>query len=81
MRSYGFIVDPAPQTIVNPAPPAKYLVTVQGSSTVQAGTPFQVTVQDVDALGNPVSSSSGPGTVMASLSPSSGAPQASGETQ
>jgi uncharacterized repeat protein (TIGR03803 family) len=48
---------------------AKYLVTVQGSSTVQAGSAFLVTVQAADQNGNPVTSYSGPASATATLSP------------
>jgi hypothetical protein len=58
--------------VVNPGPFTQYLVTVQGSSTVQAGTTFPVTVQAADAYGNPVTSGySGPSSVTASITPPS----------
>ena len=54
---------------VSPGAFTKYLVTVLGSTTVQAGGAFQVTVQAADAYGNPVASYSGPATVTANISP------------
>jgi len=52
---------------VSPGQFSKYLVAVQGSSTVQAGSSFLVTVQAADQYGNPVTSYSGPATVTAPL--------------
>jgi uncharacterized repeat protein (TIGR03803 family) len=56
---------------ISPAPFSQYLVTAQGSSTVEAGNSFLVTVQATDQYGNPVSSYTGPATVTATISPSS----------
>jgi hypothetical protein len=50
-------------------PLAKYIVAVVGSSTVQAGSNFLLTVQAADAAGTPVANYSGPSTVTASISP------------
>jgi uncharacterized repeat protein (TIGR03803 family) len=61
--------------MVAPGPFSKYLVTALGSSTVPAGTAVQVTVQAVDAYGNPVTSYSGPSNVTVSISPTSAATQ------
>jgi uncharacterized repeat protein (TIGR03803 family) len=58
---------------ISPAPFSQYLVTAQGSSTVEAGNSFLVTVQATDQYGNPVSSYSGPATVTVTISPSSSA--------
>jgi uncharacterized repeat protein (TIGR03803 family) len=56
---------------VNAGPASEYLVSVPGSSTVQAGSNFLVVVQAADQYGNPVTSGySGPATVVPSLSPS-----------
>jgi alpha-amylase len=52
---------------------SQYLVTIVGSSTVQAGHGFLVAVQAADSSGNPVTSYSGPATVSASISPNSAA--------
>jgi hypothetical protein len=54
-------------------PFAKYVVAIQGSSTVQAGSNFVVSVQATDAGGNPVVPYGGPSTVTASVSPASAA--------
>jgi uncharacterized repeat protein (TIGR03803 family) len=58
---------------INPGPFSQYLVTILGSSTVQAGDSFQVTVQAADRYGNAVTSYSGPATVTATISPTSAA--------
>ena len=50
---------------------SQYLVTIMGSSTVQAGHGFLVAVQAADSSGNPVNNYSGPPTVTASISPTS----------
>jgi glycosidase len=49
---------------------SQYLVSLVGSSTIEAGNNFLVAVQAADASGSPVTSYSGPATVTASLSPS-----------
>jgi uncharacterized repeat protein (TIGR01451 family) len=51
----------------------KYLVTVMGPSSVQAGTSFLVAVQAADTAGNPVSTYFGPATATVSISPASAA--------
>jgi len=58
---------------ISPLPFSQYLVTVVGSSTIQAGTGFLVAIQAADTLGNPVTSYSGPTTVVPSLSPTTSA--------
>jgi uncharacterized repeat protein (TIGR03803 family) len=58
---------------ISPGPLNKYLVTVQGSTSVAAGNSFIVTVQAADKLGNPITNYSGPGLVVANVSPSSAA--------
>jgi hypothetical protein len=50
---------------------SQYLVAVVGSSAVQAGKSFLVSVQAADAQGNPVTSYSGPSSVTARISPNS----------
>jgi uncharacterized repeat protein (TIGR03803 family) len=58
---------------VSPGPFSKYLVTVLGPSTIQAGSAFQATVQGVDAYGNLPANYTGPATVTANSSPGSAA--------
>jgi hypothetical protein len=58
---------------VSPGPLGQYLVGIPGSSTVQAGVNFLVTVQAADNFGNPITSYSGPATVTATVSPASAA--------
>jgi len=65
-KSYTVTIDPGETTF-------KYLVTPVGSSTVQAGRGFLVTVQAADQFGNPVTSYSGPASVTASITPTSAA--------
>jgi hypothetical protein len=56
---------------IAPASISQYLVNVVGSSSVSAGTGLLISVQAADALGNPVTSYSGPASVIASISPTS----------
>ena len=58
---------------VGPGAFSKYLVAATGSSTVQAGIPFFVTVQAADPFGNAVTSYSGPASVTVSTNPTSSA--------
>jgi uncharacterized repeat protein (TIGR03803 family) len=56
--------------IVAPGSLGEYLVSVAGSSTVQAGNSFMVAVQAADAFGNTITSYSGPSTASVMVSPS-----------
>jgi uncharacterized repeat protein (TIGR03803 family) len=56
-----------------PAGLSQYLVTVQGSGTVQAGSLFAVSVQAADQYGDPIHNYTGPAGVTASVSPPSAA--------
>jgi len=56
---------------VGPGQFAGYNVGVDGPSTVTAGSNFLVTVQAADAYGNPITNYSGPGSVTATISPTS----------
>jgi hypothetical protein len=58
---------------VSPGPLDDFQVSVPGSSTVQAGNGFLVTVQAEDAYGNPITGYSGPASASASISPTSAA--------
>jgi hypothetical protein len=49
--------------------PAKFLVSIPNGNTIVAGNPFLVTVQAVDASGNPVANYTGPTSVTFSSSP------------
>jgi uncharacterized repeat protein (TIGR03803 family) len=62
-QSYTFTINPGAAAI-------KYLVTIQGGTTFQAGTGFLVSVQAADEFGNPTSNYGGPATATATLSPS-----------
>jgi N-acetylneuraminic acid mutarotase len=55
--------------VAEPTGASKLAITVPGGTTVVAGTPFLVTAQATDHLGNPVTSYSGPSTVTAAASP------------
>jgi hypothetical protein len=57
------------QTEVGPF--AGYVVTVVGSSTIQAGVPVLATVQAADSFGDPIFSYSGPSSVTATIAPTS----------
>jgi uncharacterized repeat protein (TIGR03803 family) len=62
----------APYTLtVNPGPFSQYVVAAVGSSTIQAGSSFLVTVQTADQYGNPVPNDGGSTSVTATLSPTS----------
>jgi hypothetical protein len=59
--------------LVSPGALGQFQVGVPGSSTVQAGSGFLVTVQAEDAYGNPITSYSGPATATSSITPTSAA--------
>jgi uncharacterized repeat protein (TIGR01451 family) len=58
---------------VSPGALNKYLVSVPGGSSAQAGKGFLVAVQAADQFNNPITSYSGPGSVTASINPTSAA--------
>src|SRR5262249_34900870 len=58
---------------INPGSVAKYVVTIPGSATFQAGNGFLVSVQAADQFGNFVTLYSGPPTATAGIAPSTAA--------
>jgi hypothetical protein len=58
---------------IQTGPLSQYLVTLTGSSTIQAGCGFLVMVQAADSAGDPVTSYSGPSSVTATVIPSNSA--------